>query len=166
MLMITCTLGDKKYSVDFVSGQIAADCAVLMKNDGTLPLSGTEKLHIAGELFENMRYQGAGSSMIHPTKVTTPKRAFDAHGVKSVALEESDTVLIFAGLTDEYESEGCDRDDMRLPEAHLKLIEDAELKELTRRTVRKLNKLTDAEFASIDFTVYDNDAENEEADHE
>ena len=50
--------------------------------------------------------------------------------------------------------------------AHLKLIEDAELKELTRRTVRKLNKLTDAEFASIDFTVYDSDAENEEADHE
>ena len=47
--------------------------------------------------------------------------------------------------------------------AHLKLIEDADLKELTRRTVRKLNKLTDAEFASIDFTVYDND---EEADHE
>lgn len=43
--------------------------------------------------------------------------------------------------------------------AHLKLIEDAELKELTRRTVRKLNKLTDAEFASIDFTVYDNDEE-------
>ena len=32
--------------------------------------------------------------------------------------------------------------------AHLKLIEDAELKELTRRTVRKLNKLTDAEFAT------------------
>ena len=47
--------------------------------------------------------------------------------------------------------------------AQLKLTEAAELKELTRRTVRKLNKLTDAEFASIDFTVYDND---EEADHE
>ena len=50
--------------------------------------------------------------------------------------------------------------------AHLKLIEDDKLKELTRRTVRKLNKLTDEEFASIDFTVYDNDEENEEADHE
>ncbi len=50
--------------------------------------------------------------------------------------------------------------------AHLKLIDDDELKELTRRTVRKLNKLTDAEFASTDFTVYDNDVENEEADHE
>ena len=106
-----------------LAAEIAADSAVLLKNDGVLPLSGTEKLHIAGELFENMRYQGAGSSMIHPTMVTTPKDAFDAHGVKSVTLEESDTVLIFAGLTDEYESEGCDRDDMRLPEAHLKLID-------------------------------------------
>ena len=106
-----------------LAAEIAADSAVLLKNDGVLPMKGTEKLHIAGELFENMRYQGAGSSMIHPTKVTTPKDAFNAHGVKSVALEESDTVLIFAGLTDEYESEGCDRDDMRLPEAHLKLID-------------------------------------------
>lgn len=106
-----------------LAGEIAADCAVLLKNNGVLPLKGTEKLHIAGELFRNMRYQGAGSSMIHPTKVTTPKDAFDAHGVNSVALAESDTVLIFAGLTDEYESEGCDRENMRMPEEHLRLID-------------------------------------------
>ena len=49
---------------------------------------------------------------------------------------------------------------------HLKLIDDADLKELTRRTVRKLNKMTDKEFSGIDFTVYDNDEENEEAGHE
>ena len=49
--------------------------------------------------------------------------------------------------------------------AHLKLIKDEELKELTRRTVRKLNLITDEEFASIDFTVYDNE-ESEEVDHE
>ena len=106
-----------------LAAEIAEDSAVLLKNDGVLPLSGSEKLHIAGELFRNMRYQGAGSSMIHPTKVTTPKDAFDAHGVKSAALEESDTVLIFAGLTDEYESEGCDREHMRLPENQLKEID-------------------------------------------
>ncbi len=106
-----------------LAGEIAADCAVLLKNDGVLPLSGTERLHIAGALFENMRYQGAGSSMIRPTKVTAPKDAFDAHGVRSVALEESDTVLIFAGLTDEYESEGIDREDMRLPQDQLAMID-------------------------------------------
>ena len=106
-----------------LAAEIAADCAVLLKNDGVLPLSGTEKLHVAGELFENMRYQGAGSSMIRPTKVTTPKDTFDAHGVKTYALEESDTVLVFAGLTDEYESEGCDRENMRMPESHLRLVD-------------------------------------------
>ncbi len=116
-----------------LAGEIAADSAVLLKNNGVLPLSGTEKLHVAGELFENMRYQGAGSSMIRPAKVTTPKDAFETHGVKSVALAESDTVLIFAGLTDEYESEGCDRENMRLPESHLKLID--KLAESGKKTV-------------------------------
>ena len=106
-----------------LAAEIAADCAILLKNNGVLPLNGSEKLHIAGELFRNMRYQGAGSSMIHPTKVTTPRDAFDAHGVKSVALEESDTVLIFAGLTDYYESEGGDREHMRLPDEQLKEID-------------------------------------------
>ena len=106
-----------------LAAEIAADCAVLMKNDGTLPLSGKEKLHIAGELFESMRYQGAGSSMIHPTKVTTPADAFRARGIRSVPLEECDTVLVFAGLTDLYESEGSDRENMHLPEDQLKLID-------------------------------------------
>ncbi|MBR6312701.1 MAG: glycoside hydrolase family 3 C-terminal domain-containing protein [Oscillospiraceae bacterium] len=107
-----------------LAGEIAADCAVLMKNDGTLPLSGSEKLHITGPLFETMRFQGAGSSMINPTKVTTPKDAFNARGIASVPLEESDTVLVFAGLTDGYETEGRDRTDMRLPEDQLRLIDD------------------------------------------
>ena len=106
-----------------LASEIAADCAVLMKNDGTLPLRDTEKVHIAGELFEIMRYQGAGSSMINPTFVTTPNDAFAAHGVKSVPLDECDVALVFAGLTDEYESEGCDRADMKLPEHQLREIE-------------------------------------------
>ena len=98
-----------------LAAEIAEDCAVLMKNDGALPLNAGAKLHIAGELFENMRYQGAGSSMINPARLTTTKDAFEARGVASVPVDECDTILYFAGLTDEYESEGCDRENMDLP---------------------------------------------------
>ena len=106
-----------------LAGEIAADSAVLLKNDGVLPLSGGSKLHIAGPLFGSMRYQGAGSSMIHPARLTTAKDAFDSHGVQNHSIADCDTILYFAGLTDIYESEGCDREDMRLPEDQLKEID-------------------------------------------
>ena len=102
---------------------IATDSAVLMKNDGVLPLNIDGKYHITGELFENMRYQGAGSSMIMPTFLTTPADAFKTHGIRSVPVEEADSILVFAGLTDEYETEGCDREHMRLPDNQLELID-------------------------------------------
>lgn len=128
-----------------LAADIAADCAVLLKNDGVLPLGGVERLLVAGELFEKMRYQGAGSSMIHPTRVTTPRDAFDERGVpyaycpgyragsdgpQPELVEEAvqkaagaDIVLVFAGLTDDAESEGADREHMRLPGNQLALID-------------------------------------------
>ena len=106
-----------------LAAEIAADCAVLLKNNGILPLTGKEKLHICGELFENMRYQGAGSSMINPARLTTPKNAFSVHGIRNHSLKDCDTILYFAGLTDEYESEGGDRENMKLPKQQLKEIE-------------------------------------------
>lgn len=130
---------------DLLAEEIAEDCAVLMKNDGTLPLSPERKYLVAGELFEKMRYQGSGSSMINPWRLVTPENAFDNAGVnyeyckgyrenqtaadKTLIdeavkkAEKSDIVLAFIGLTDYVESEGCDRENMRLPENQLVLID-------------------------------------------
>lgn len=130
---------------DRVACEVAKDCAVLLKNDGILPLSEKEKLFVCGDLFEKMRYQGAGSSMINPTKLTTPKDAFDNAGVdyvfargyaeNSIQTEDKyiyealklceghEKAVVFAGLTDYVESEGCDRKDMKLPENQLALID-------------------------------------------
>lgn len=128
-----------------LAAEIAEDCAVLMKNDGVLPLAPDGAYLVVGDLFEKMRYQGAGSSMIHPTAVTTPKDAFDARGVhygfargyrenrfdiqpdlidEAVRLSAGyETVLIFAGLTDYAESEGADRETLSLPHNQLALID-------------------------------------------
>ena len=107
-----------------LAAEIAADCAVLMRNDGALPLKGTDKLHICGEMFERMRYQGSGSSMIHPARLTTPKDAFEKRGIANYPVEECDKILVFAGLTDDYESESYDREDMRFPDYQITLIDE------------------------------------------
>jgi len=129
---------------DALALELALESAVLMKNDGTLPLSAQKPYLVVGELFEKMRYQGAGSSMINPTRLTTPKQAFCKAGIAytyckgyreqdfapdgsliAQAIEQAegyDTVLAFVGLTDLAESEGVDRAGMSLPENQLALM--------------------------------------------
>ncbi len=128
-----------------LAAEIAEDCAVLLKNDGVLPLDKSERVLVVGDLFDKMRYQGAGSSMINPTFLSTPKIAFDEHKVayefcrgyaenkleaddklivEAVAKAKGyDKVLVFAGLTDYVESEGGDRENMQLPANQLALID-------------------------------------------
>ena len=127
---------------------VAIDSAVLLKNNGMFPLFENHPYLIFGELFEKARYQGSGSSLINPAYLSTPKSAFDAHGVKyaylkgyrenSTEVDEGliiqavdafsqeghvyDYAVVFAGLTDYVESEGSDRAHMRLPENQLALI--------------------------------------------
>lgn len=130
---------------DRLAAEIAEDSAVLLKNNGALPLSRDEKLFVAGDLFDKMRYQGAGSSMITSAFVCTPKSAFDTNGVAyefcrgyaenkidvderllAEAVDKSskyDKAVVFVGLTDYVESEGCDRENMRLPDNQLALVD-------------------------------------------
>ena len=125
--------------------ELAAESAVLLKNDGVLPLNGSEKLLVVGELFAKPRYQGAGSSGMNPANLISPKTAFANNGIDyhycpgyhedsalpdkqwedeaMRAAADADTVLFFGGLTDAFESEGFDRSDLALPACQLQLLE-------------------------------------------
>ncbi len=119
----------------------AAEGAVLLKNEGgILPLKQDAKIAIIGAMARTMRYQGAGSSHINPTKLSQPldflpdalyASGCDERGDTTDALlaeaekaaRQAEITVVFAGLPDRCESEGFDRDDMKLPEGHLRMIE-------------------------------------------
>lgn len=120
--------------------RIAENGAVLLKNeDNILPLDAGG-IALIGEMARTMRYQGAGSSHINPTQLTTlcdamPGVPFAAGcDVKGTVTEESlreaaetakqaKIAVVCVGLPDIYESEGFDRETMVMPEGHIRLIE-------------------------------------------
>lgn len=124
--------------------EAAGKGAVLLKNDDKLlPVNlETEKIAVIGNFAKEMRYQGAGSSHINPSKISHPleflgdcafAEGYNKKGetsdemlkqVSSVA-SNADKVIIFAGLPGNYESEGFDRESMLMPEGHLKVIDAA-----------------------------------------
>ncbi len=129
-----------------LAGKIEEECAVLLKNDGILPLDKNDTIAIIGKFAKSPRFQGGGSSHINSFKVTSFMDA--AHGkghdliyaqgyddskdeidrpliTKAVnAAKKSDVAVIFAGLPDNFESEGYDRKHMRMPDCQNKLIEE------------------------------------------
>ena len=120
--------------------KVAEQGAVLLKNEeGILPLR-TSDVVLIGHMAKEIRYQGSGSSHINPTKLvnltdTLPGVLFtdccDAQGnVTEAALQEAARAarahriaVVVAGLPDAYESEALDREHMRLPEGHNRMIE-------------------------------------------
>ena len=128
--------------------EVATGCAVLLENDGTLPLdpSGTARIGVVGAFASEPRYQGAGSSQVVPTRLDdalTAIRAvagedrvdyapgFRLDGTVDEALadeavavaRDADVVLLFLGLPGAAESEGYDRTTMSLPDDQLALLE-------------------------------------------
>ncbi len=125
---------------------IETECAVLLENNGVLPLKGDKKVVYIGEYAEKPRYQGGGSSHINASKVTSALESAKEKGrtvsylkgfpadkdeeneaelsAAVSAAREADVAIIFAGLPDVIESEGYDRKDMKLPACQNKLIEE------------------------------------------
>ena len=128
-----------------LSGELAAQCAVLLKNEDILPLKKDTKIAVIGDFAKHPRYQGSGSSHINASKticaIETLKekeacflfaKGFDADTVNPdqklieeavKTAEASEAAVIFAGLPDAFESEGFDREHLDLPENQNALIE-------------------------------------------
>ncbi|MCR5790988.1 MAG: glycoside hydrolase family 3 C-terminal domain-containing protein [Lachnospiraceae bacterium] len=127
------------------AAEIAGECMVLLKNeDQILPLAKNEKIAFIGGFAKKPRFQGGGSSHINCFKITDALSASEgkaeilyAEGFPSdqdkedealfaeavETAKKADKVVIFAGLPDIFESEGYDRQHMRLPACQDKLIE-------------------------------------------
>ena len=141
--------GKKTYDVDAhhdLACRVAEGSIQLLKNDdGLLPLKKGQKVAVIGEMAKAPRYQGAGSSVINPTKM---ENAYDnlvelgvdvtyAQGYKKgteqvddalvaealAAAKAADVAVVFAGLTEEFEGEGYDRANIEMPANHNQLIQ-------------------------------------------
>lgn len=125
----------------------AEESVVLLKNENNiLPLQDGARVAVIGDFAKTPRYQGAGSSLVNPTR--TPEAIVDVIGGSGLVMtayakgyirnrktnekllkeavetaKGADVVLIFAGLDEISESEGMDRTHMRMPQAQNELIE-------------------------------------------
>ena len=118
--------------------KVAVEGAVLLKNDGALPISEGDDAVLIGRMAEHLRYQGCGSSHINPTRVVSMTGAMpslpyipcgdeigevsEAEIAEAVAAAKKHKIAIVAlGLPEVYESEAFDREHMKLPCGYVRL---------------------------------------------
>lgn len=148
LIFKTASIKGNGYSPDshhLLARRAASNSAVLLKNqDNLLPLNKTKKIAVIGSFAKKIRYQGSGSSHINPTHLTNVIEALDAQQLNycfykgcnedgttnQVLLKEavdgakaSEIAVVFAGLTESYESEGFDRESLSMPDGHIEMIE-------------------------------------------
>lgn len=114
----------------------AEESIVLLKNeDHILPLKPTTKVCVFGEQAFHARFQGAGSSAVNPTKTEQPIDAWERADVKLLGAmdgytaqaqtlaQNADVVVVYIGLDEIEESEGKDREHLRLNNGQIEMLE-------------------------------------------
>ncbi|MFC4320057.1 beta-glucosidase [Litchfieldia salsa] len=142
----------KPYKKDFdledhhrVAQEVAEESIVLLKNEGNiLPLKTGVKVATIGEFAKEARYQGAGSSIVNPTKLDNTLDCLEETGFVNIGFEagferygkknqkkidhacalakKADVVLLYIGLDEATEAEGLDRQSMKIPENQIDLL--------------------------------------------
>lgn len=119
--------------------EVAEAGAVLLQNRGSVLPCKPEDMVLIGHMVGAMRYQGAGSSHIHPTRLVQLTDALPevpwvpccradgsvteeglAQAVQ--AAKGARVPVVVAGLPAAWESEGFDRQSLALPEGHERMI--------------------------------------------
>ena len=142
-------LEGKPFDVDehhALAAKASEQSIVLLKNEeGILPLKKGTKVAIIGEFAQKARYQGAGSSVVNPTKLDHAMDVIkdfdlDVSGfepgyprsgkgdpemqAKAVELaKKADVVLLYIGLDEISEAEGLDRSHMKLAQSQVDLLD-------------------------------------------
>jgi beta-glucosidase len=140
-----------KYDTDkhhALARKAAAESIVLLKNrDNILPLNPDRRIAVIGDFAKKPRYQGYGSSVVNPTRLDCAFDELLKYTSRSEnitytegylgdisenredlirkacdAARQAQVVIVFLGLPDLYETEGMDREDMRLPENQNQII--------------------------------------------
>lgn len=140
-----------EYAVNYeehnkLAQDIAEEAIVLLKNeDNILPIESNKKLLVIGDMAKTPRFQGTGSAITNPEKVYNTYNVLkdlniefeyeQGYGRTLSAKDRmllkracdkaktSDIVIIYAGLTENYEAEGMDRINIDIPKNQVKLIE-------------------------------------------
>ena len=144
--------GEKKtFDIDAhheIALHAAEESAVLLKNEANaLPLKAGTRVAVIGDFAKNPRYQGAGSSVVNPTKLDNAlenfkdydlafagyEQGYDRYGKKKDALinkalrlafrKDVDAILYYMGLDEVTETEGMDRVNMKIPYNQRLLLE-------------------------------------------
>ena len=169
--------GGKKYKIDIqahheIAKEAACESIVLLKNENNaLPLNSTEKVAIIGDFAKNPRYQGAGSSIVNPTKLDNTlelikdfninyvgyEQGFNRYGKEKKTLFEKaiglarnvDTVIFYMGLDEVTEAEGLDRDNIKIHKNQVSLLK--AIKELGKKVIVILSE---GSVVELDFEKY------------